>query len=267
MALFDIKLYSVSLQTQTDVRVYIPTPENDAESNMTSFYDQTKRFQVLYLLHGATGDCSVWTRFTSIERYARQRNLAVVCASAGNSFYSDMVYGGKYLTFMTKELPAFIGRMFPISEKREDTFIAGNSMGGFGAYRIALEQPERFCCAASLSGALDIITMAKMYANDPSGGLSAVFSPKDLLPGSDNDFVALAEKRIREGCTLPRFYQCCGTEDFLYPLNTSFRDRFREADVDLTYAESKGIHDWEYWDMQIRNVLDWLPLANTLVEG
>lgn len=267
MALFDIKLFSTTLQTHTDLRVYIPTPENDSGSNAAAFYDRSKRFQVLYLLHGATGDCTVWSRYTSIERYARQRNLAVVCASVGNSFYVDMAHGGKYLTFMTKELPAFIGRMFPISEKREDTFIVGNSMGGFGAYRIALEQPERFCCAASLSGALDIISMARMYANDPSGGFSAVFAPEDLQPGSDNDLIALAGKRIREGRTLPKFYQCCGTEDFLYPLNTSFRDRFQTVGVDLTYDESRGVHDWEYWDTQIRKILEWLPLATTLVDG
>ena len=266
MALFDIKLFSTSLQTQTDVRVYIPTPENDAGNNAASFYDRSKRFQVLYLLHGATGDCTVWSRYTSIERYARQRNLAVVCASVGNSFYADMVHGGKYLTYMTQELPTFIGRMFPVSEKREDTFIVGNSMGGFGAYRIAMEQPERFCCAVSLSGALDVISMARMYANDPSGGFSAVFAPEDLMPGSDNDLIALAEKRMKEGRMLPKFYQCCGTEDFLYAMNTSFHDRFRKLDVDLVYDESKGIHDWEYWDTQIRKVLEWLPLANTLVE-
>lgn len=266
MALFDIKLFSTVLQTQTDIRVIIPTPDNNPDSRTTPYYDRNKRYQVLYLLHGATGDCTVWTRYSNVERYAQQYKLAVVCASVGNSFYVDMAHGGKYMTFMTKELPAFISHMFPVSDRREDTFIAGISMGGFGTYRLALEEPERFCCAASLSGALDVIAMARMYANDPSGGLSDIFEPEDLKPGCDNDLPALAGKRLAEGRILPKLYQCCGTEDFLHGLNVSVRDRLKEQNVDLTYEESQGVHDWEYWDTQIRRVLQWLPLAGTLVD-
>lgn len=267
MAIFDIKLFSTVLQTQTDIRVIIPTPDNAPICAETPFYALGKRYQVLYLLHGATGDCTVWSRYSNVERYAQQHRLAVVCASVGNSFYADMVHGGKYMTYMTQELPRFIGHMFPVSQRREDCFIAGISMGGFGAYRLALEEPERFCCAASMSGALDVIAMAQMYAQDPSGGFSDIFAPGDLQPGTNNDLPALAARRLGEGCTLPKFYQCCGTEDFLYRLNRVFRDRFQALDVELSYEESPGTHDWDYWDAQIRRVLDWLPLANNLVDA
>ena len=168
---------------------------------------------------------------------------------------------------MTEELPTFIGRMFPISEKREDTFIIGTSMGGFGAYRIALEQPERFSAVASLSGTLDMISMAKMYNNDETGAFDNIFKREDLRPGSQHDLMALINKHIQEGRQLPKFYQCCGTEDSMYGMYTSFRDRFKELGLDFTYDEDPGVHNWVYWDSVIEKVLDWLPLANGLVEG
>lgn len=265
MALIDIKLFSVTLQTQTDIRVILPT--SDAHWNDGSCYAADKRYQVLYLLHGATGDCTVWSRYSNIERYAQQHRLAIVCASAGNSFYADMAHGGKYMTFMLEELPTFIRHTFPVSPRRADTFIAGISMGGFGALRLALEKPERFSCAASLSGAVDVIAMSKMYADDSSGGFSDMFAPADLLPGCDNDLPVLAGKLLESGRPLPRLYQCCGTEDFLYQINLAVRNRFQALKLDYTYDESAGMHDWDYWDVQIRKVLDWLPLANSLVDG
>ena len=264
MALIDIKLYSVTLQTQTDIRVILPTP--DANWTDTSCYDANKRYQVLYLLHGFSGDCTVWSRYSNIERYAQKHRLAVVCASVGNSFYADMVHGGQYRKFMLEELPAFIRHTFPVSHRREDNFIAGISMGGYGAFRLALEKPEQFACAASMSGALDVIALSQVFGTQMNG-FGDIFAPETLVAGSDNDLPALAEKLRDQGCALPRFYQCCGTEDFLYQINLLVRDRFQTLNLDYTYHESAGMHDWDYWDVQIRKVLDWLPLAEDLVDA
>lgn len=267
MALFDIKLFSTSLLTNTDVRVVVPTPDEPFAPDETPYYQKGKRYQVLYLLHGAFGDCTVWTRNTGIERYAQKYKLVVVSASVTNSCYLDMAHGAKYLTYMTKELPLFINAMFPVSPRREDTFIAGISMGGYGAYRVALETPERFACAVSLSGAVDMASMAEgMPVNAPSAiNMADVFGDGPVR-GTDNDLIALLKKRVSEGRQIPRLYQCCGTEDFLYGLNLNFREKLETAGADLTYDESPGIHNWDYWDPQIRKVLEWLPLAGTLVD-
>lgn len=269
MALFDIKLFSTTLQTPVDIRVIIPTPNSRPETAGIPYYDRNKRYQVLYLLHCASGDNTFWSRYTSLERYAEARQLAVVCPSAGNSFYVDTHPGSRYMTFMTEELPTFIQSMFPVSCRREDTFIAGSSMGGFGAFRLALGRPDLYGCAASLSGALDVIGMAKVMPTDPTGVIrfADVFGPDGLTPGGDNDLAALAQRKIREGCPLPKFYQCCGTEDFLYRNNVGMRDRLKELGLDLTYKESPGMHDWAYWDAQLPAVLNWLPLANNLVDA
>ena len=268
MALFDIKLFSTTLLTNTDVRVVIPTPDEPFQPDDTPFYAPGKKYQVLYLLHGAHGDCTVWTRNTGIERYAQEYKLAVVSASVTNSCYLDMAHGGRFLTYMTKELPAFINAMFPVSTKREDTFIAGMSMGGYGAFRVGLADPQRFSCIVSLSGALDITERiaGKTKGAPNSVRLEDVFGDRQVA-GTDDDNLWRIEQLMKQGARLPKFYQCCGTEDFLYEQNLRVRDKLRELRVDLTYDEGPGIHNWDYWDPQIRKVLKWLPLKGTLVEG
>lgn len=268
MALFDIKLFSTSLLTNTDIRVVVPTPDEPFHPDETPYYQPGKKYQVLYLLHGGFGDCTVWTRNTGIERYAQKHKLIVVSASVTNSCYLDMAHGAKFMTYMTKELPAFINAMFPVSTRREDTFIAGISMGGYGTYRLALETPERFGCAVSLSGAIDMATMVESAVP----GVPVAMNYADIfgnapVRGSDNDVLALLKKRIAEDRPIPKLYLCCGTEDFLYESNQLVRAELEKLPVDLTYDEGPGAHNWDYWDPQIRKVLEWLPLATTLVDG
>ncbi len=268
MALIDVKLFSTSLMTNTDVRVVVPTPDEPWSQDGTPYYRLDKRYQVLYLLHGGFGDCTVWTRNSGIERYAQEHKLMVVSASVTNSCYVDMAHGGKFLTYMTQELPAFIQAVFPASTKREDNFIAGMSMGGYGAFRVGLHDPERFSCIVSLSGMIDVVSQLK----SPASGAPSAINFEDIfgpgpVEGTGNDNLWRVEQLQKQGVLLPRFYQCCGTEDFLYPQNQQVRAKLEALGVDLTYDEGPGIHNWDYWDPQIRKVLDWLPLKNTLVDA
>lgn len=102
-------------------------------------------YPVLYLLHGLSDDHTIWHRRTSIERYVSALGLAVVMPNVGKSFYTDMANGGNYFTFITEELPTLVQSYFPVSAKREDNFIAGLSMGGYGAFKVALSCPEKIC--------------------------------------------------------------------------------------------------------------------------
>ena len=85
---------------------------------------------VLYLLHGMSDDHSTWIRRTSVERYATQYGLALVMPNAHRSYYTDMACGLKYWTYVSEELPRLMHTFFKISDRREDTFVAGLSMGG-----------------------------------------------------------------------------------------------------------------------------------------
>lgn len=270
MAFFQVNFFSPTLGFPTDVNVFIPSPNSDEILNRKKTeYKKNRKYQVLYLLHGAYGDYTDWMRLTSIEKYAQNHKLAVVMPSAANSFYEDMFRGSDYLTYLTEELPKFVSSVFPISTRREDTFTAGLSMGGYGALRLAFTKPEQYAACASLSGAIDIVG-CKMQ-ND-SGAVDGPFlwdsilEDADKLEGSDADLFALIEKQKTLGKVLPRVFQSCGTEDFIYPLNISAHAKLLGAGVDLTYEEHPGIHDWDYWDTHIQRVLDWLPLANDSVE-
>jgi putative tributyrin esterase len=220
-----------------------------------------KKFRTLYLLHGHSDDHTAWQRWTSIERYVEGLNLAVVMPAVHLSFYNDMAHGGKYWQFISEGVPAVVRDIFPLSSDRKDNYVAGLSMGGYGAFKLALTHPERFAAAASLSGALDIraVTSAR---NDRDNRIwlaemRTVFGDLSKVPGSKHDLFTLA-KKVAKGHIKPRLYQCCGTEDHLYADNVRFRDAVSKLPLDLTYEEGPGEHNWAYWDKMIQSVLAWM---------
>lgn len=265
MAFFQVNFFSPVLGFNTDIDVFIPTPNSDEILNKkkSDYFVENVKFPVLYLLHGAYGDYTDWMRLTSIEKYAQNHKLAVVMPSASNSFYQDMFLGSDYLTYLTEELPQFVTKVFPISRKREDTFVAGLSMGGYGAVRLAMTKPEQYAACASLSGAIDIIGCKKQISDGIIDGpfqWNNIFEDAETIGGTDADLFALIEKQKAKGKSIPKVFQTCGTEDFIYPVNVAAHQKLLDAGVDLTYEEHPGIHDWDYWDTHIQRVLDWLPI-------
>jgi S-formylglutathione hydrolase FrmB len=206
---------------------------------------------VLYLLHGLSDDDTTWVRRTSIERYAAPLGLAVVMPQVHRSFYADQAYGGRYWTFLSEELPALVAEFFRVSARREDTFVAGLSMGGYGAFRWALRHPERFAAAASLSGALDV---AWLHA-ERRDLFDRVFGGP-ARTGEDL-FQLLSEA---EAGALPALYVGCGTEDHLYQGSVRFAEEATRAGCDVHTDFRPGEHEWGLWDEAIRDVLAWLPL-------
>ena len=219
------------------------------------------KYRTLYLLHGHSDDHTAWMRVSSIERYVEDLNLAVVMPAVHLSFYNDMAHGGKYWQFISEEVPAIARDMFPLSSKREDNFVAGLSMGGYGAFKLALTHPDRFAAAASLSGALDIWAVVNPRSDRNNklwlAEMSTVFGDLSKVPGSKHDLIALAKKAAK-GPVKPRLYQCCGTEDILHADNIRFLEAVRKLPLDLAYKEGPGEHNWAYWDMMIQHVLTWM---------
>ncbi|ERJ13122.1 alpha/beta hydrolase [Haloplasma contractile] len=260
MALMKCTFLSKSLKTMVKINVIIPSLNfEDVMSNRSKESRGNVKFQTLYLLHGYTGDESDWQRFTGIERYAENNKIAVIMPAAGNSFYTDMVHGGDYFTYLTEELPAFVQAMFPVSAKKEDTFIAGLSMGGYGAFKIAMRYPERYHAAASLSGVVEI-SEAVLKEERKDMKLENVFGDLNKVRGSKHDLLHLAEQLIKDGKSIPKLYQACGTEDFLYRNNIKFKKQAEQIGLGIHYVEGPGIHDWNFWDEYIRKVLEWMPL-------
>ncbi|REK77537.1 alpha/beta hydrolase [Paenibacillus paeoniae] len=258
MALLSCRFYSETLGMSTSMTVILPqaTRSQIGLNNAAS----SGKHKTLFLLHGLSDDDTIWARRTSIERYVAELGFAVIMPNLHRSFYTDMEYGEAYWTFLTEELPAVARSFFPLSEAREDNFVAGLSMGGYGAFKWALRHPERFAAAGSFSGALDIAARAKeIEAFDRTFKL--IFGDKDIR-GTDNDLLALLNQpNVQHDGIKPLLYQSCGTEDFLYKSNTAFRDACQKTDYELTYSEGPGGHDWSYWDEQIKQFLSWLPLG------
>lgn len=247
-----MSFYSETLGMSTEAGVMLPlsTPPSAMRDG---------KYPVLYLLHGLGGDHSEWTRNSAVERYAESRGLALVLPRADRSYYTDMKQGGAYFTYLSEELPRLIQRGFAVSGRREDTFAAGISMGGYGAFKLALRCPEHYAAAASLSGGLDIVRRVTGPNGFRPGEAERIFGSPEELSGSGNDLLALAGKAA-SGEFRPRLYQCCGTEDFLYGGNRAFLDQAVTAGLDIAYEEGPGGHEWEYWERQLTRMLDWLPL-------
>lgn len=220
--------------------------------------EKKDKYPVLYLLHGMTDNQTIWQRNTSIERYAVEKGIAVVMPTCHLGWYTDMKHGYRYFTYVAKEVPSVCRQFFAcISDRREETFVAGNSMGGYGAMKLALSEPEYFGAAASLSGGLDASTCAKRNGDAFYPTLwEDIFGEQEGIKGSENDLFALAERL--EAQRRPRLYMWCGTEDFLYDQNVAMKEHLKRLSYDLTYKESPGDHSWKCWDIQIKDVLDWL---------
>ncbi len=257
MALFHVNFHANTLGMASSMDVILPQRPLDKEkADLANESGET--YPVLYLLHGMSDDHTIWQRRTSIERYATEYGIAVVMPEGHISWYSDMYHGHRYLTYLTEELPAILHDFFPrISTKREDTFIAGNSMGGHGAVKLALTRPDIFSAAISLSGALDMREGLHNLAELESEFWTNIFGPADKFVGSAADLVTLSCK-VASADVKPRIYMWCGLSDFLYKQNITMRDTLRANGYDLTYEESEGNHNWGCWDVHIQDALEWL---------
>ncbi len=248
MAYIQLHVFSRTLGIQTEVGVIMPQRDTVGEIGVDNG-SKAEKYRTLYLLHGLSDDQSIWHRRTSIERYATEYGICVVMPCGGRSFYINQQNGQRYYDFIAKELPAIISEFFNVSDKREDRFIAGNSMGGYGALKIALKEKETFGGGAGLSSVADI--RSDMF----KGLLEGVVGKENYL-SDEEDLFALATK-YTDAETKPRLFMACGTEDFLYADNVKLRQHLQKLDYDYTYEECAGAHTWEYWDEHIQRVLAW----------
>ena len=247
MALIHLVYFSDVLGVQTPVDVILP---EDKQGIGVEAGGEGALPKVLYLLHGYSDDQTIWQRRTSVERYVAGHNLAVVMPGVNHSFYCNEAYGERYWDYVSQELPRVMHRFFRLSDKLEDTFVAGLSMGGYGAMKLALNFPERFGAAASFSGAVDIASMSRRKADD----WKRIFGTKSAR-GTDCDLFHML-KVNGEAEHKPRLYVSCGTADFLYPQQHKFIAALKKANWDVTFhAEPDAVHEWGFWDGEIRKFI------------
>ena len=207
------------------------------------------RFPVVYLLHGFANNHAQWTGYTNVELYAEERRIAIVNISAENKAYAK-VGADDFKRFVSEELPEFVTNFFPISTKPEETYIAGLSMGGYGALMHGLTHPERYRAIGAFSAGLSI--NPAVFASDPMG--------QPEKPDPEYDVHALAKAVADTGAAFPAIYSACGMNDFLFEPNRAFASELGELGADVTWKEVPGFgHEWRFWDQQVEQFLDWIP--------
>ncbi len=247
MAHITLNIYSEALGMQTSVEVIIPQRSTQGEIG-TSNKESKGKYKCLYLLHGLSDDETIWLRRTSIERYASQYGIAVVMPNGAKSFYSDTKYGMKYYTYIAAELPEIIEDMFNISPKREDRYIGGLSMGGYGAMKIALREEGRYYAAFALSPVADI--------HRPNFAGIVWANLGDPVP-DDADLFRLATEHNLDKVK-PKIYMTIGTSDSMHGDSVKLSEHFAALDYDFTYVETEGDHDWSLWDNTVQTAIKWM---------
>ena len=232
MALIQMEFMSNQIRHYTSMNVLLPVDQRDRT--------ETGPFSTLYLLHGWGGNYSDWVCNSRVALWAQRRGIAVVMPSGDNSCYLNYPEREEYYeTLIGEELIALTRQAFPLSDKREDTWIAGLSAGGGGAIRCGIRYGHVFGKAAGLSAGLTIGEEAERT-------------------GHNADARKALEETLAAGRPLPEIFLSIGTEDPLLKDNQEYHTFLNQRGVAHIYEEHSGGHTWEYWDGHLPDVLDWL---------
>ncbi len=260
----------------TNIYVILPNTAVDFLANGVRRNDEGK-LKVLWLLHGMGDDYTGWMRYTNLERYALARGIAVVCPSVSNQcFYSDMTKGLAYYSYIAEELPKFMQETFPqFSTRREDNYIAGLSMGGYGALKFGLSLPDNYCKIGCLSAGnflemeLPPETDEDTFMTPFYGVARNAFGTEKLIDAMNtkHDLKYLFDKDIENNANIPDIYMYCGTEDFVKSISDSMAKHIEERIGDravFSYKTAPGVHDWNFWDHWLPIMLDDFGLTSLL---
>ena len=269
MATMEIHMFSEALKRNVTFNAIVPIDKRSIDGYQLR---DDRPMKTLYLLHGVYGDCTEWQNFTRVALWAQDKNLCVIMPSGENKFYTDIENSNDYFgKFVGEELVAFTRALFHLSSAREDTYVAGLSMGGLGALLTGLRNPETFGYIGAFSSALILDNAplddkgTRLFQRNGSGELitraefyeSSVGSLENLNPR--NDVYALVDQCVQNG-NIPKIYQAIGTSDFLLNGNRAFKAYLDRKGVEVVYEESEGAHEWNFWDKALYHFLQLLPL-------
>jgi len=245
MAKYQVNFISYTLKRAVDITVVVPSvtiPGSMGMGGQKPTHVPKAKYPVLYLLHGFGNNHATWGGYSNVEFFAEERNIAVVMMSAENKAYINHEGGDQFYDFIADELPEFIKANFPVSDRPEDTYIAGLSMGGYGTLVHAFSHPERFAAYGSFSGA----TGMSKPGEEPA---DIRFRPLDQ-----------AKELYAKGGKLPKGYIACGENDFLYDSNVEFTKELKALGAEFDWVSVPNFtHEWRFWNMQIEAFLDWIP--------
>jgi putative tributyrin esterase len=254
-AVQDLKLNSKLMAREMPYKVILPLKYEA---------DKTKRFAVIYLLHGLEGHYDNWVTKSKLAEHAAKYEYIIVTPEGNNGWYTDSatLKNDKYESYIIKELVPEIDKKFRTLADRQNRTIAGLSMGGYGALKFGLKYPQMFALVGSFSGALP----APLWTNATLGGLSrwktltdsltAAYGADDSPTRRENDiFRIVGEMPADKIKSLPFIYLDCGTEDFLIRFNRDFATILFDKKIPHEFRQLPGVHDWKFWDSQVQEFL------------
>lgn len=239
MAHFEIDFLSYSMQRAVHLTAIIPTAAaSDLGAHSKEGYMNKPLLPVLYLLHGYLNDNCTWSQYTSIERYAEERQIAVIMMAGENQFYVNRP-SGKFFDFISDELVDFCEWMFPICQEPEHRYIAGLSMGGYGSGIHAFINPEMYRAV---------------------GLFSAPLSSPDFTRSGGKLPLPLLKRAVEEGRDIPDIFVGVGNKDEFMKDNQRFVSYCQKVHLPVHFEIHKGYgHEWALWDILVKNFLDWIP--------
>lgn len=243
MAQIQCNFFSYSLGYPVDIQVVLPS-FTSCNLSQPHTHRLSGKFPVLYLLHGYGNDYQAWLRYTSVERYAEEHRIAVVTFSCHNKAYQNAPYGENFYDFLNEELPDFVENYFPISDNPRERYIAGLSMGGYGALLHGLQNPRRYNAIGAFSPGIP----------DPD-------AEPDLNRVMRTNLYEVTEQALASEDPLPDLFLCIGNQDFLYQRVTKYHrtfghrwNRSRYRYDDLPNYE----HEFSIWDREVEAFLNWI---------
>lgn len=260
MAIGRMDFYSNVLKRMVSFHILVPGDRNFSGAEA----DYTSKLKTLYLYHGFSNNSWEWLLGSDILRVSDKYNLAVVLPSIENSFYLDRRgTGGRYAEYVGRELVSYTRQLFPLSDRREDTYVGGISMGGFGALHTGLAYPETFSKIMALSSALIVHEIAGQkpgFQNDAADYdyYTLTFGDLDELLTSQNNPEQQLIDLLSSGRKIPELFMACGTEDFLLEKNREFREFLEKHQIPFRYQESPGNHDFVFWNQYLEPAVRWM---------
>lgn len=259
MAIFTMNLLSNALMKETQVTVILPCFNEYEEYNQPD-----EKFQTLWLLHGGGESFTQYTTRTNIYRLANNNKVAVVLPDTGTNHYNNIPGGPSYYDYISEELPALLRKHLPLSDKREDNFIFGHSMGGYGAFKCAMDHPENYGAVGLLStgpqSALQLRSLGIGLETPGFDRYTRIFGGTDKIPESINDPWWMLAKAVQEKKNLPLIFDGCGTDDRIYAAYRAFLDYADSLGVKIDRWEAPGWHSWDFWNQGLEKFFEWLPL-------
>lgn len=271
MGRFLCDFYSYSLGREVSVTILLPTisPEEGSRSHRLA-----AAFPVLYFIHGSGNDGSTAARYSSMERYVQQDRIAIVLFShedkSGRTLPARIPEHPSgtverlepFEAFIQQELPEFLTSYFPLSSRREDTYIAGLSQGGYIALSQALLRPERYRAAGCFSGMFFTRThLARLAKLSPEEvrHMPAREVPKHLLP----EFAQLLDRQ--DPSELPHLFFSRGDQEASIGVcSDAMAALLASKGAQIYLAEDKPFgHEWDNWDMSLREFLSWIPRTDS----